>query len=53
MELETDGAIPFLNMVIGKDLHWTPQTTENVHTVTITSIFNHIIDHTKSGVVQS
>jgi hypothetical protein len=54
MELETDGEMPFLDLlVIRKDLHRTPQTTENVHTLTITSIFNHIIDHTKSGIVQS
>jgi len=54
MKIETDGAISFMNMlVIRKDLHWTPQPTGNVHTMTITSIFNHIIDHVKGGIVQS
>lgn len=54
MEIETDGAIPFMDMlVIRKDLHWTPQNTENVHTMTITTIFNRIIDHMKGGNVQS
>ena len=39
MKVETDDAIPFMDMlVIWKDLHWTPQPTENVRTMTITSI---------------
>jgi len=54
MKTEADGAISFMDMlVIRKDLHWTPQPTENVHTMTITSIFNRIIDHMKGGIVQS
>ena len=54
MKIETDGAVSFMDiLVIRKDLHWTPQPTENVHTMTITSIFNHIIDHMKGGIVQS
>jgi hypothetical protein len=54
MKIETYGAILFLDMlVIRKDLHWTPQRIENVHTMTITSIFNRIIDHMKRGTVQS
>ena len=54
MKTETDGATPFMDMlVIRKDLHWTPQPTENVHTMTITSIFNRTTDHMKGGNVQS
>jgi hypothetical protein len=54
MKIETDGAIPFMDMlVIRKDLHWTQQNTENIHTMTITSIFNRIIDHIKGGNVHS
>jgi len=54
MKRETDGAVPFMDtLVIRKDTHWTPQPTENIHTMTNTSIFNYIIDHMKGGIVQS
>lgn len=45
MEIKTDGAVLFLDVLSRRDLHWTPKYTENPHTMAITSISNGILHH--------